>query len=184
VTSTTTTCGGACIGTGQSNCPINHTCSNNKCVFNSCLQTGITCAADQCSVVTTPTPQPQPQVSCGGSCTTNANCPGNHTCSAGKCVLNSCIGNAACTNNGCTLPQTAVISDSLDGIIFGFLFIILGLLAYRTNFGSSFTAKLLFRSSSAISKTSGILQDTIMPEEVKRDRNLEKSFEKKINDNK
>ncbi len=47
-------CGNACTGNAQ--CPQNHTCSANKCVLTACLQNGVVCSDDKCTITPTNTP--------------------------------------------------------------------------------------------------------------------------------
>ncbi len=67
--------------------------------------TGMSCGSD-CKCTTSPV--------CGGACTTAADCPNNHTCTAGKCVLNGCT-DATCTNGcipKCGGPCNPALGDS------------------------------------------------------------------------
>lgn len=112
-------CGDACTSDAQ--CPTGNTCTNGLCTLAGC--TPETCTAG-CTPI------------CGGPCTPGSTvCPNGMSCdpTSNRCSLTSCVGNNACTNNGCTLPlpETAVISDNADPIIFGILFIILGLFSIR-----------------------------------------------------
>lgn len=118
-------CGDACTST--SDCPTDHSCNttSGKCELTACVN-GDNCDPTMCTVV------PDEVKKCGESCSTNAECPNNHTCSNGQCVLNSCLPDK-CTD-GCSLPATAIISDSADRLILGILAMMLGLLAWRTNF--------------------------------------------------
>lgn len=47
-------CGSNCSSNAQ--CPTNHTCSGNKCVLSACLQNGVNCDANKCTVIPTSTP--------------------------------------------------------------------------------------------------------------------------------
>lgn len=57
----------------------------------------------------TPTPTQNPQ--CGATCTSNTQCPQNHTCSAGKCVLTACLQEGvSCSADKCTLTPTVTVT--------------------------------------------------------------------------
>ena len=47
------------------------------------------------SPTATPIPTPTIVPQCGNTCATNAQCPTNHSCSSGKCVLSSCLQSGA-----------------------------------------------------------------------------------------
>jgi hypothetical protein len=112
-------CGDAC--TNNTQCPTNHSCTGGACVLNGCTATS---CANGCTPL------------CGGPCDPGAGtsqCPLNHTCdpTSSLCVLNACLGNTSCTNNGCTLPVTALVSDEFDRILMGAALFILGILALK-----------------------------------------------------
>lgn len=92
-------CGDACTAaTASTACPTDHTCdtTTNKCVLTSCTTAGATCSADKCTPTTNP--------SCGGTCTTNADCPTDHTCNTNKCVLSVCLeAGRTCNQANCAL---------------------------------------------------------------------------------
>lgn len=81
-------CGASCNSTSNL-CPQGHTCDAGVCKLNTCLTPG-NCSDNTC----TPTVPV-----CGSSCTSNAQCPNNHSCVSNKCVLNGCT-SSTCTN-GC-----------------------------------------------------------------------------------
>jgi len=58
------------------------------------------------TATSTPTPTPNPQ--CGSSCGAGiGSCPGDHTCSGGKCVLTVCLqAGTNCSADDCTVIQT------------------------------------------------------------------------------
>jgi hypothetical protein len=115
-------CGDTCQNTTQ--CPTNHSCTGGRCVLNGC--TGSTCL-NGCSPL------------CGGPCSpgNNATCPDNHTCTTqGRCIITQCVNNASCTNNGCTLPNTAIPTtafgdNSRDYLMLGALMTLIGIFTYR-----------------------------------------------------
>lgn len=159
-------CGATC--TANSQCPSNHTCSNNRCVLSTCATDPSRCTADLCTL--------QPSVQCGGSCTTNSQCPNNHTCSNNRCVINQCLNNASCTNNGCTLPATALFDDQTDIILIGLLLVIAGLTVYKLNWHQVFY-KVISKSDSAklllLDKDNALRKETEQKLEIK-ERNKRK----------
>lgn len=129
-------CGGSCTTNAQ--CPNNHTCQSNKCVLNMCATDPTKCAADKCTMLAV----------CGGSCTSNSQCPNDHTCSNNRCIINQCVNNANCTNNGCTLPATALFDDQTDIILVGLLLVFAGLTVYKLNWHQVFYS-VISKSDSA-----------------------------------
>lgn len=116
-------CGGTC--TSNTQCPNNHTCSSGRCVLTQCTTNPAQCSADLCTVL--------PPTTCGGTCSQTSQCPTNHTCSSGRCILNACMNNPSCTNNGCTLPATALFDDQTDMVLIGLLLVLGGLVIYQLN---------------------------------------------------
>jgi hypothetical protein len=123
-------CGGTCGGTGNIQCPNNHTCNAGKCVLNDCLATGANCDPTKCEVL------PPGTTYCGGDCNANVLCPNNHTCSAGKCVLTQCLQSGAnCTPNKCQvkLPVTGLFDEDSRALLIGLALIVFGIVLNRLN---------------------------------------------------
>lgn len=147
-------CGAVCSGTGQSTCNEGLTCSNSRCVLPECAANPSLCAANRCSLLSTPVcgdpdfvPGPgqcsprntatcnancQPIVPnpiCGQACDANTPCSGGAVCdsSINTCVIPECLGRDDCINNGCALPNTAIFGDGRDVVLLGTLLIIVGL---------------------------------------------------------
>lgn len=70
-------------------CPNYHSCDNNKCVLNACMN-DVSCTADNCRAT-----------ACGSSCNSNADCPMDHTCNSGVCKLTVCLEGTACDSSQC-----------------------------------------------------------------------------------
>lgn len=52
---------------------------------------------------------------CGDACTTNTDCPTDHTCSSNKCVLSSClVAGATCDTTNCTQVTPASCNNTCD----------------------------------------------------------------------
>ncbi len=68
---------------------------------------------------------------CGGP--NGTTCPTNHTCdpAQNRCVLTACLNDPTCTNNGCSLPTTAIYGDSRDYVIYGAFLILAGIAVYK-----------------------------------------------------
>lgn len=99
-------CGDSCpVGSGTSKCPTGHKCSaGGRCELEACSTAGTSCDGSKCKVLSPtpvpPTPTVVPQ--CGASCSTDANCPTNHSCASGKCVLTKCLQpGVQCNQNKC-----------------------------------------------------------------------------------
>lgn len=88
-------CGMNCSNTNQ--CPLNHVCTNGRCVLFACSQ-GVSCTANQCRVT-----------SCRSSCSTTDDCPFDHTCRNSVCILNACDAGAPCDADQCTVLQTRTV---------------------------------------------------------------------------
>ncbi len=55
----------------------------------------------------TPTPTPTPNPQCGNSCETDTQCPNNHTCDGGVCILTRCLEtNVVCNDTRCNVIPT------------------------------------------------------------------------------
>ncbi len=117
-------CGGNCNNNGQ--CPGGQTCSAGTCVLNTCLtpgnctgncqpnvcgngvvnpgeqcnEPGLTCSASStCNTSTCLCEAGR----CGGTCTTDSQCPSGNTCNGGTCKLDFCLEGAGnCAADNCT----------------------------------------------------------------------------------
>ncbi len=117
-------CGNNCNNNGQ--CPGGQTCSAGTCVLNTCLtpgnctgncqasacgdgavnpgeqcnEPGLTCSASStCNTSTCLCEAGR----CGGTCTTDSQCPSGNTCSNGTCRLDYCLEGAGnCASDNCT----------------------------------------------------------------------------------
>ena len=100
-------CGSACTTNAQ--CPTNHSCSGNVCILSACTNSSVSCTADKCAVLptSTPTNTPTPIPQCGSACTTNAQCPTNHSCSGNVCILTACTNSSVnCSTDKCEVLPT------------------------------------------------------------------------------
>lgn len=83
-------------------CPAGLTCHNVGWPYTlyRCRLASNT-SSDTCQPAVTTT-------TCGGDCSaSNVNCPNDHTCNNGTCVLNACLQGADCTSNLCeVIPET------------------------------------------------------------------------------
>ncbi len=57
--------------------------------------------APTATLAPTTTPAPTVNPACGSACTTQSQCPSNHSCLNSKCVLTACATGAECTTNKC-----------------------------------------------------------------------------------
>ncbi len=111
-------CGGSCTPDGK--CPTDHSCLNNKCILTACVDGTKACSSDKCKVISptatptlTNTPTPTANPVCGGSCQSQAQCPNDHSCVNGTCVLTTCLNGNPCTSNKCQkLDPTATTVPS------------------------------------------------------------------------
>lgn len=89
-TPTEVQCGETCNSTTLL-CPNDHTCTNNKCVLNVCLEPGVTCQDNQCTRT----------FICQSSCENNSQCPSDHSClnidGRNQCRLTSNPASDTCT---------------------------------------------------------------------------------------
>jgi hypothetical protein len=148
-------CGETC--TNDNNCPDNHQCVDDTCVFNICVDDPELCDSDGCTPLlcgngemdegeecgepgltcaqgqTCNTSQCICQTNeCGDPCDSDINCPVGHVCSENTCILQECLVEGACFADQCTIaPVTAIISDEADRILFGIVLIVAGFLAIR-----------------------------------------------------
>lgn len=115
---------------------------------------------------------------CGDSCTTNMQCPTNHTCSATKCVLNACLNGANCDANKCNvtvvdLPDTGLLDEDGRPMLIGLLLILFGLVVNRLTGGMSL-----------IMTNAGTWMDGVFAaspaEEAKVQRQYDDEYEQKI----
>lgn len=102
-------CGDGVIDTGEE-CDDGNSVNDDECTNN-------------CTI-------PTVEVECGDPCSSSDECPNDHTCNNGTCVLDLCIDNPECTNNGCTLPlpETSIFDGESNKLLIGILFLLLALL--------------------------------------------------------
>lgn len=78
---------------------------------------------------------------CGDTCSTRTDCPTDHACSAGKCVLNACLEGADCDAAMCNvdvdLPDTGLFDEDGRPMLVGLLLILFGLVVNRMTGGMS-----------------------------------------------
>ena len=81
----------------------------------------------------TPTPTPTPAPECNDTCTTNADCPSDMTCSNGLCRHPDCVSESDCncavatatpTGEAPELPEAGVSTPTLIGAGFGALLLL------------------------------------------------------------
>jgi len=111
-------CGETCGA--NASCPTGLTCSNEVCVLDACADGSSECSENKCQVLdptptltpvptNTPTPEPTltptPNPVCGGSCTTQSQCPSDNSCVNGTCQLTRCTEGEACTDNNCQVTN-------------------------------------------------------------------------------
>jgi hypothetical protein len=154
-TLTSGTCVAPCAN-GAINSPACTTCPSGKTMVNGqCVNNCTNGANNPPTCNTCPTGQTLVNNVCYGTCTNGAtNAPSCSTCPNGKTMVNGqCV--TACTNgatnaptcnicpaglilinNRCSsiaIPNTAIISDDVDPLLFGILFIVLGLISLKFN---------------------------------------------------
>ncbi len=117
-------CGGSCES--DLDCAAGLTCdvTTNLCMSPACIDSPNSgnCTGGCLTQVTS---------KCGDACSTTEDCPVDHSCIEQKCVANFCLPDKC--NDGCTLPETAIISDEVDRLLLGVLVLIIGVLVYKTN---------------------------------------------------
>ncbi len=112
------TCGDGKVDPGEECDPL---AEESTCHLGTTCQDDCTCLSD---------------AGCGEGCTEDTDCPDNHTCVDGVCTLNVCLEPGAC-DGPCDpifypdLPETALISDTADKVLFGVLMVLLAVIAVR-----------------------------------------------------
>ncbi len=166
-------CNEACTGTGQGNCASGLQCISGVC-RNPSIPNDSDCAVDPV---------------CGSACGSNGACPVGNVCDTSRniCVLTQCLNNANCTNNGCTLPATALFSEGGDNkLLIGVFLIILGLLATQFKFDAAllkFTEvqeKLGLKFENKVGKNIESKINNVSETKNKRVKKSRKKFEKKF----
>lgn len=131
-------CGSSCQSDAQ--CPNNHTCDAGICILTTCLDADATCSSDRCTYIQptstpiptnaptatrTPTPTNTPLATatpnpiCGSTCQTDAECPGNHSCDSGTCVLTTCVYQPEnCSSNRCTYSPPQATATPVPDIAY------------------------------------------------------------------
>lgn len=121
VETTDPVCGDGTVNQSSEQCDDGNTANGDGCSSTCQVESGT--SVGQCGD------------SCGGN--TNVICPTDHTCTSGKCVLNTCVGDPSkCEADKCTvrsLPQTDLPGTPVMYILAVGMFL-LSLVAYRTRF--------------------------------------------------
>jgi hypothetical protein len=121
-------CGMEC--TENSECGTGNSCVDEVCVADVC--TGDNADAAGCVDGCVPIDDSDETAQCGDPCSTNSDCPNEHYCSAdGTCAAVFCK-DGAC-EDGCQLPNTDLINDEVDRILFGVIILLIGAIIVRTN---------------------------------------------------
>ena len=154
----TSQCGASC--STSTDCPTDHTCTGGKCVLNGCT-------ANNCANGCTPL--------CGGPCTTTTDCPVNHTCTSNKCVYNSCT-SSTCVGGCPSIPNTAIIDDKTDPILFGIITVLIGMLIIKFDLVN---AGLDYLYSAGIINTKGLKYKAREDKAQKFEKKVRKRMEKK-----